>query len=70
MFPEHRDLISKLKQENNRFAKLFDKHNDIDHKIKAIESNIELGSPTEVEVLKKEKLHLKDELYSIIKENL
>ena len=63
MFPEFRDLISKLKTEDAHFARLFDKHNELDQRIKNIESNIELGTPTEVEDLKKEKLHLKDELY-------
>lgn len=67
MFPEFRDLISKLKTEDAHFARLFDKHNELDQRIKNIESNIELGTPTEVEDLKKEKLHLKDELYSILK---
>ncbi|EPD0742133.1 hypothetical protein ACR46L_003868, partial [Shigella flexneri] len=27
MFPEYRDLISRLKNENPRFMSLFDKHN-------------------------------------------
>ena len=67
MFPEFRDLISKLKTEDAHFARLFDKHNELDQRIKNIESNIELGTPTEVEDLKKEKLHLKDELYLILK---
>lgn len=67
MFPEFRDLISKLKTEDAHFARLFDKHNELDQRIKNMEANIELATPTEVEVLKKEKLHLKDELYSILK---
>ncbi|QIM65735.1 YdcH family protein [Frederiksenia canicola] len=67
MFPEFRDLITKLKTEDAHFARLFDKHNDLDQKIKNMEANIELATPTEVEVLKKEKLHIKDELYSILK---
>ncbi len=28
MFPEYRDLISRLKNENPRFMSLFDKHGD------------------------------------------
>ncbi|TNH09259.1 YdcH family protein [Testudinibacter sp. TR-2022] len=67
MFPEYRDLISRLKLEDAHFSRLFDKHNELDHKIKAIETNIELGTVTEVENLKKEKLRLKDELYLILK---
>ena len=60
MFPEYRDVISRLKLEDTHFARLFDKHNELDHKITAIEANIELGTVTEVENLKKEKLRLKD----------
>ncbi|SKO33910.1 Uncharacterized protein conserved in bacteria [Mycobacteroides abscessus subsp. massiliense] len=33
MFPEYRDLISKLKQEDAHFARLFDEHNELDDKI-------------------------------------
>ncbi|MDO5055526.1 YdcH family protein [Pasteurella oralis] len=67
MFPEFRDLISKLKIEDAHFSRLFDKHNELDQRIKNIESHIELGTPIEVENLKKEKLRLKDELYAILK---
>ena len=67
MFPEFRDLITQLKTEDAHFARLFDEHNELDQRIKNIESNIELGTPTEVENLKKQKLRLKDELYSILK---
>lgn len=67
MFPEHRDLITRLKSEDAHFARLFEKHNELDHKIVAIETNVELGTHEEVENLKKEKLRLKDELYRMLK---
>lgn len=66
MFPEHRDLITKLKHADMHFTRLFDRHNEIDQKIKNIESKIEMASHEEVETLKKEKLHLKDEIYAIL----
>lgn len=69
MFPEFRDLITKLKIEDSHFARLFDEHNELDQHIKNIETNIELGTPIEVENLKKQKLRLKDELYAILKKN-
>ncbi|MDH2999052.1 hypothetical protein A1D22_04140 [Pasteurellaceae bacterium LFhippo2] len=69
MFPEFRDLISKLKAEDAHFARLFEKHNELDHKIKNMEANIELATNTEIEILKKEKLHIKDELYAILKKS-
>ena len=67
MFPEFRDLITKLKTEDAHFANLFDKHNELDQRIKNIESNIELGTHNEVELLKKEKLRLKDAMYEVLK---
>ena len=67
MFPEFSDLISKLKTEDAHFARLFDKHNELDQKIKNFESGIEIATGSEIEVLKKEKLAIKDELYAILK---
>ena len=66
MFPEYRDLITQLKNKDAHFTRLFDEHNALDQKIKNIESHIELGTEDEIEELKKQKLHLKDELYAIL----
>ena len=67
MFPEYRELITRLKTTDLHFTRLFDKHNELDQKIKNMESHIESGTHEEIENLKKEKLHLKDELYGILK---
>ena len=67
MFPEYRDLITQLKTTDRHFLRLFDQHNDLDQKIKNMEAHIESGSHEEIETLKKEKLHLKDELYAILR---
>lgn len=69
MFPEYRDLITKLKTTDKHFLNLFDKHNALDQKIKNMESHVEPGTPEEIENLKKEKLILKDQLYVILKKN-
>ncbi|MDP4591006.1 MAG: YdcH family protein [Burkholderiaceae bacterium] len=66
MFPEFRELISKLKTTDHHFSRLFDKHNGIDNEIKKLETQIPAGSHEEIENLKKEKLLLKDQLYSIL----
>lgn len=68
MFPEYRDLITRLKTENAHFVRLFDEHNELDQRIKNLEARIELATDTEIEALKKEKLALKDQLYVILKE--
>jgi len=67
MFPEYRELITQLKTTDHHFSRLFDKHNELDQKIKNLESGIEKATDLEIESLKKEKLHLKDELYTILK---
>jgi uncharacterized protein YdcH (DUF465 family) len=68
MFPEYRDLISKLKGHDAHFTRLFDKHNDLDQLIKNKEVHIEPGSQIEIEQLKKEKLLLKDQIYAHLKQ--
>ncbi len=67
MFPEFRDLITQLKTSDHHFMRLFDQHNALDQKIKNMENHIEPGTHDEIETLKKEKLHLKDQLYVILK---
>ncbi|AFM35295.1 YdcH family protein [Pseudomonas sp. NP21570] len=68
MFPEYRDLITRLKAENKTFSRLFDEHNELDQRVKNIEAHIVPGTDNEVETLKKEKLQLKDRLYAMLKE--
>ena len=70
MFPEYRELITRLKTEgtNTRFLSLFEKHNELDHKIKGLESHDAGGIHAEIETLKKEKLHIKDELYQLLRQ--
>lgn len=69
MFPEYRDLISQLKTTDRHFLRLFEKHNELDQKIKNMESRVEAGTPEQIEVMKKEKLAIKDELYAWLKKS-
>jgi len=55
MFPEYRDLIAKLKQEDAHFARLFDEHNELDDKITGLVNNPVTGGLDEIEELKKNK---------------
>ncbi|HGB3470275.1 TPA: YdcH family protein [Salmonella enterica subsp. diarizonae serovar 61:l,v:z35] len=66
MFPEYRTLVSRLKNEDAHFSVLFHEHNALDAEIKQREM-ISGFRDTETEVLKKKKLHIKDELYRILK---
>ena len=66
MFHEFRDLISELKTSDRYFQGLSEKHNALDQKIKNMEARLEPGTPDEVELLKKKKLAIKDELYALL----
>lgn len=39
MFPEYRDLISRLKTEDAHFSRLFERHNELDHRIHNMATN-------------------------------
>ncbi len=68
MLAEYRDEISALKQSNAHFAKIFEKHNELDQQATdADEGRLHL-SDMELETLKKEKLLLKDEALKMILE--
>ncbi len=67
MFPEYRDLISQLRQEDNHFNRLFEEHNELDHKIERLSKNVVTSGLDEIEDLKVQKLALKDQLYVILK---
>ncbi len=67
MFPEYRDLITQLKTSDRHFLNLFDKHNELDQRIKNMEAHIEPATSVQIETLKKEKLALKDELYQVLR---
>lgn len=67
MFPEYRDLITQLKTTDRHFLNVFDKHNELDQKIKNMEARLEPATHDEIEVLKKEKLSLKDEVYGLLR---
>ncbi|MBR6975816.1 MAG: DUF465 domain-containing protein [Ottowia sp.] len=69
MFPEYRELISRLKTEgtNTRFLNLFEKHNALDSQISNLEALNAGARHTEIGELKREKLRLKEEIYAILK---
>ena len=66
MLHEYRDEIHNLKQENAHFARIFEKHNELDKRIEDAEANRVILTDVETETLKKEKLLLKDEAYKMI----
>jgi len=67
-FPESRDSIHELKLNNTHFARLFEQYHLKDHEVHRIENGVEATSDDYLEIRKKERLKLKDELYQMIKE--
>jgi uncharacterized protein YdcH (DUF465 family) len=65
--PEYRDTIHNLKISDSHFSRLFDEYHEIDHEIHRIETGVENTSDEYLEEKKKQRLHLKDELFQIIK---
>jgi uncharacterized protein YdcH (DUF465 family) len=66
MLHEYRDEIHELKMQNAHFARIFEKHNELDDKVTKAENGDIPMTDMELETLKKEKLLLKDEAYKMI----
>lgn len=65
--PEYRETIHKLKTSDKHFSRLFDEYHEIDHEVHRIETGVETTSDEYLESKKKQRLHLKDELFQMIK---
>lgn len=68
MFSDQQTLVSQLKDSNPRFQALFDKHNRLNQEIAKLEGPNGAGYNDEVVKLKKEKLHLKDEMQKLLQQ--
>ncbi len=66
-FPEYQDKIHQLKMDNHHFRKLFENYDELVHQIYRINNDIEIMTDEAFKELKVKMLHLKDELYAIIK---
>ena len=65
--PEYKDTIHRLKLSDAHFSKLFDEYHVADKEIHRIEQGVEVSSDTYLENLKKQRLHIKDVLFSMLK---
>ena len=66
-FPDHHHTIRHLKMNDNHFARLFEQYNELDHEVRRIEEGVENTSDDYLETRKKERVLLKDQLYSMIR---
>ena len=65
--PEYRDRIHELKMSDAHFARLFEEYHEVDHEVHRIESGAENTTDEYLEERKKVRLHLKDELFRMLK---
>ncbi|MDO5652962.1 MAG: DUF465 domain-containing protein [Brachymonas sp.] len=63
MFPEHRELMDKLKAEDPRFERLLAQHAELDEKIRKLEIHANPVNVDDIDAMKKQKLTIKDEVY-------
>ena len=66
MFSDQQALVSQLRNSDPRFEALYNKHHRLDQEIAKLEGPNGAGYNDEVAKLKKEKLHLKDEMQKIL----
>ena len=66
-FPEFKDKIHELKMNDGHFQRLFKEYDEIIHQITRVEQEIETPSDDVVEEMKKLRLHLKDQLFVMLR---
>lgn len=67
-FPDMTAQIRDLKMNDRHFARLFDEYHDVDREVRKIEEQVEAASDERLEELKLKRLHLKDDLYTMLKQ--
>lgn len=67
MFPEFRDLIQELRDNNPHFSKIFEDHEQLDREISQLELDPVHQINDDIEALKRKKLRLKDEMYHLLR---
>jgi uncharacterized protein YdcH (DUF465 family) len=66
-FPEHREVIRRLKGTNDHFRSIFDEYHRLDDEIYRIEEEIDFATDQEIEELKMRRAKLKDYIYHLIR---
>ena len=68
-FPEHHHTIRHLKMNDSHFAKLFAEYHQVGSEVHHIEEANEGVSDDYLESLKMRRVHLKDQLFSLIQKS-
>ncbi len=65
-FPEHRETIHRMKMNNGHFSRLFDEYHTLNREIHRHEANgIDVADEV-LETWKKQRLKLKDEIFTML----
>ena len=67
-FPDSTDILHELKLANGRFNTLAERYHTVNREIHRLETGVEPGSEFREIELRKERLHLKDEISALIAE--
>jgi uncharacterized protein len=66
-FPELKERIAALRANHPEFARLMDEYDALDEQILRMEQRVEPTSNDHEEELKKKRVHLKDQLYAMLR---
>ena len=66
VFPDNADTLRELKLNDAHFARLAEQHHEVNREIHRIEAEIDAASDDRLEALKKERLHLLDEIAAML----
>jgi len=66
--PEYTSTIESLRGNDKNFTRLFDKYHQLEDEVRKIEEGKESAEEEYLDARKKERLELKDELFTILKE--
>ena len=65
-FPEHVEKIHALKTTNAHFARLYEEYHEINRAVHRAETNTEPTDDLNMEVMRKQRLALKDKIYGML----
>jgi len=66
-FPQHGERIHALKLSDNHFARLAERYHDVNRAIHRAEAEVEPTSYDILEEMKKQRLHLKDQIATMLR---
>jgi uncharacterized protein len=67
-FPHDAEALHRLKLASPHFARLAERHHEVNREIHRIAAEIEAASDERIEALKRERLHLLDEIAAMIEQ--